>query len=100
GKSYVLDMPDEKWNHVEIEGGAWGKLALLTPSNSPDAVADPDQHDTEPLLAKTLFDRPRGQQHTTHEFATPITGQKVRFTNEELEWPIQEFPVYYVHPGK
>ncbi|WP_263379398.1 LamG domain-containing protein [Granulicella paludicola] len=100
GKSIVFHMPDEKWNHLEIEGGAWGRAALLTPSNDPGSAVNPDQYDTEPLLAKTLFDRPRGQQHTSHDFAIPLTGQLVRFTNEQIEWPIQELSAYYVHPGK
>ncbi|WP_255483921.1 LamG domain-containing protein [Granulicella sp. 5B5] len=99
GKSVTFYMPNEKWNHLEIQGGAYGTVALLTPSSGPDAVADPDQEDTEPLLAKTLFDRPKGEQLTTHEFAKPITGGKVRFTNTDYEWPIQEFSAYYVHPG-
>ena len=67
---------------------------------SPAAVADPDQHDTSPQLAKTLFERPEGQERTTHDFAEPITGEKVRFTNVKQEWPIGEFSAYYVHPGK
>ena len=101
GKSVTFYMPDERWNHLEIQGGAWGNVALLTPGNGdPNAVADSDQHDTSPMLARTLFDRPEGQELTTHDFAEPITGQKVRFTNAKQEWPIGEFSAYYVHPGK
>src|SRR6185437_10964929 len=62
-------------------------------------VADPDQHDPSPMLAKTLFEKPRDSQRTTFDLAQPITGEKVRFTNAEPEWPIQEFEAYYVHPG-
>jgi hypothetical protein len=100
GKSVTFYMPDEPWNHLEIEGGAWGNVALLTPgAGKPGAVADPDQHDTSPMLAKTLFERPKGQDHTSNQFAEPITGEKVRFTNVEQEWPIGEFGAYYVHLG-
>ncbi len=100
GKSVTFWMPDEPWNHIEIEGGAWGNVALLTPGNGdPKAVADPDQEDTEPLLARTLFERPKGQERTSNQFAEPVTGEKVRFTNVEQEWPIGEFGAYYVHPG-
>lgn len=100
GKSVTFWMPDEPWNHLEIEGGAWGKVDLLTPGNgNPKAVADPDQEDTEPLLAKTLFERPQGQERTSNQLAQPVTGEKVRFTNVEQEWPIGEFQAYYVHPG-
>jgi hypothetical protein len=100
GKSVTFWMPDEPWNHLEIEGGAWGNVALLTPGKGdPKAVADPDQEDTSPLLARTLFERPKGQERTSTTFAEPITGEKVRFTNVAQEWPIEEFGAYYVHPG-
>ena len=101
GKSVTFYMPDEPWNHLEIQGGAWGNVALLTPGEGkPGAVADPDQHYTSPQLARTLFERPEGQERTTHDFSSPITGEKVRFTNVKQEWPIGEFSAYYVHPGK
>ncbi len=101
GKSITFYMPDEPWNHLEIEGGAWGNVSLLTPGNGdPKAVADPDQHDTSPMLAKTLFERPKGQERTSNQFAQPITGEKVRFTNVEQEWPIGELSAYYVHDGR
>jgi hypothetical protein len=101
GKSVTFYMPNEPWNHLEIQGGAWGNVSLLTPgAGQPGAVADPDQHDTSPMLAKTLFERPSGQELTTHQFGQPITGEKVRFTNAEQEWPIGEFSAYYVHPGE
>jgi hypothetical protein len=100
GKSVTFYMPDEPWNHLEIEGGAWGDVSLLTSGEGkPGAVADPDQHDTSAMLAKTLFERPKGQERTTHDLAAPVVGEKVRFTNVEQEWPIEEFSAYYVHPG-
>jgi hypothetical protein len=100
GKSVTFYMPDEPWNHLEVEGGAWGNFALLTPgAGKPGAVADPDQHDPSPMLAKTLFDKPQGQQRATFDVAQPVTGEKVRFTNAVQEWPIAEFGAYYVHPG-
>jgi hypothetical protein len=101
GKSVTFYMPNEPWNHLEIEGGAWGNMSLLTPGNGdPKAVADPDQHDASPMLARTLFERPRGQERTSHQFAQPITGEKIRFTNVEQEWPIGELSAYYVHDGR
>jgi hypothetical protein len=100
GKSVTFYMPNEPWNHLEIEGGAWGNVALLTPGEGkPGAVADPDQHDTSPQLAKTLFERPKGQEHTSNQLPEAITGERVRFTNVEQEEPIGEFAAYYVHPG-
>ena len=100
GKSVTFYMPDEPWNHLEIEGGAWGDMSLLTPgAGIAGAVADPDQHDTSPQLAKSLFERPKGQERTSHQLAQPITGKRIRFTNVEQEWPIGELSAYYVHPG-
>ncbi len=101
GKSVTFYMPDEPWNHLEIQGGAWGNLSLLTlGEGKPGAIADPDQHDTSPQLVQTLFERPEGQERTTHDLTQPITGEKVRFTNVKQEWPIGEFSAYYIHPGK
>ncbi|MCU1320722.1 MAG: hypothetical protein JWM43_371 [Acidobacteriaceae bacterium] len=100
GKSVTFTLPDEPWNHLEIEGGAWGSVALLTPgAGKAGAVADPDQHDPSPMLAKTLFERPKGQERTSNQLSEAVTGEKVRFTNVEQEWPIGEFAAYYVHPG-
>ncbi len=100
GKSVTFYMPNEPWNHLEIAGGAWGRMDLLTPgAGKPGAVADPDQHDPSPMLAKNLFERPQSQERTSHQFAEPITGEKIRFTNVEQEWPIGELSAYYVHPG-
>ncbi len=101
GKSVTFYMPNEPWNHLEIQGGAWGNVSLLTPGEGrPGAIADPDQHDTSPQFAKTLFERPEGQERTTNDLTEPITGEKVRFTNVKQEWPIGEFSAYYVHPGE
>jgi hypothetical protein len=100
GKSVTFYLPDEPWNHIEIEGGAWGKVSLLSPgAGDPKAIADPDQEDTSPQLASPLFDRPKGQDHTSNQLNETITGKRIRFTNVEQEWPIGEFGVYYVHPG-
>ncbi len=100
GRSVTFYLPNEPWNHLEVQGGAWGKFDLQTPGNGdPRAVADPDQWDSSPQLAHTLFNRPEGQERTTHDIAQPITGQHVRFTNAKPEWPIGEFSAYYVHTG-
>jgi hypothetical protein len=100
GKSVTFYLPDEPWNHLEIQGGAWGPFTMLTPGNGdPKAVADPDQEDPTPQLSHPLFKRPAGQERTTHDFATPFTGGHVHFVNTEQWWPIGEFAAYYVHPG-
>ena len=100
GKSVTFYMPNEPWNHLEIQGGAWGKFDALTPGNGdPKAVADPDQEDVTPQLAHPLFERPKGQERSTFDLKQPITGERVRFTNAEQWWPIGEFAAYNVHPG-
>lgn len=100
GKQVTFYLPEEPWNHLEIEGGAWGRFDLLTPGNGdPKAIADPDQWDTTPQLANELFTKPKGPQRITFDLKEPLTGKRVRFTNAEQEWPIAEFSAYYVHPG-
>ena len=88
GIAVTFDMPNEPWNHLEIEGGAWGNMSLLAHDN--EKAADSE---------RTLFDRPKGQEATFHHFDSAITGQKLRFTNAEQEQPIGELSAYYVHPG-
>ena len=98
GKTVTFIMPDEPWNHLEFSGGAFGNMTLLTPDVSVDAVRRSGLDGTT-LPGKTLFERPSGQETTFHDFPTPITGGKLRFTNVEQETPIGEFSAYYVHPG-
>jgi hypothetical protein len=88
GKTVTFYMPDEPWNHLEIAGGAWGTMTLL-------------KHDLETARdsEEKLFERPKGQEVTYHNFDEPITGQKIRFVNVEQEEPIGELSAYYVHPG-
>jgi Concanavalin A-like lectin/glucanases superfamily len=98
GKTVTFLMPNEPWNHLEFSGGAFGKMDLLTPDVSEDAVRRAGL-DGKMLPAKSLFERPSGQETTFHDVAAPVTGGKLRFTNVEQETPIGEFSAYYVHPG-
>ena len=88
GKTITFDMPNEPWNHLEIEGGAWGAWTLL-------------YHDYEKAAdeERLLFHRPEGQEATFHDLATPVTGGKIRFTNVEQEQPLGEVSAYDVHLG-
>ncbi len=88
GKAVSFYMPHEPWNHLEIAGGAWGNMSLLSHDMEKGTDAE-----------RTLFERPKGQQITYHNFDQPIIGQKIRFTNVEQEQPIGELSAYYVHPG-
>ncbi len=98
GQTVTFLLPDEPWNHLEFNGGAFGNMTLLTPDVSEDAVRRSGLDGTT-LPGKTLFERPKGQETTFHDFAEPMTGGKLRFTNVEQETPIGEFAAYYVHPG-
>ena len=98
GKTVTFILPQEPWNHLEFNGGAFGNMTLLTPDVSEDAVRRSGLDGTT-LPGKTLFERPSGQETTFHDFSTPVTGGKLRFTNVEQETPIGEFSAYYVHAG-
>ncbi|HEY4330155.1 MAG TPA: LamG-like jellyroll fold domain-containing protein, partial [Phycisphaerae bacterium] len=89
GKAITFVMPQESWNHIEISGAAWGKMELLEPNAANDGPA-----------RSTLFRRPKWQEKTVHTFAAPITGGKIRFTNDEQEEPIGELAAYNVSPGR
>jgi hypothetical protein len=98
GKAVTFILPEEPWNHLEFNGGAFGNMTLLTPDVSEDAVRRSGL-DGKELPGKTLFERPSGQETTFHDLSSPVTGGKLRFTNVEQETPIGEFSAYYVHPG-
>ncbi len=83
------------WSSAAARSARW---TLLTPDVSEDDVRRAGL-DGKVLPAKTLFERPSGQETTFHDFATPVTGGKLRFVNVEQETPIGEFSAYYVHPG-
>src|ERR1700727_1479368 len=89
GKAITFYMPDEPWNHLEISGGAWGNMSLLS-----------QNMETRTAEERTLFERPQGQEKTFHQLDSPVIGQKLRFTNVEQEVPIGELSAYYVHPGR
>lgn len=89
GKSITFFMPDETWNHLEISGGAWGKMELV----NPDASASSSS-------VKLLFERSKGQEKTFHQLDTPLRGGQLRFTNVERETPIGELSAYDVDAGR
>ncbi len=98
GKTITFILPDEPWNHLEFSGGAFGDLALLTPDVSEQELRQ-SALAGKALPAKTLFERPQGQETTFHDIPAPVTGGKLRFTNVEQETPIGELSAYYVHAG-
>ena len=89
GKSVTFTMPEEKWNHLEISGAAFGQISLLTFDK--EHQKDSNRH---------LFNRPSGQEKTFHRLCEPVQGGKIRFVNEKQETPIGEFQAYNVTPGQ
>ena len=71
-------MPDEEWNHLELYGGAFGRL-------------DAD--------GTRIADKPRGTQKRVWRLDRTRRGGTLKFTNEVQETPIGEFDAYHVHAG-
>lgn len=86
GKTVSFTLPDEPWNHVEIAGAAFGSARLVAPGGATSGTP--------------LFDRPKGQERTSHRLPAPVRGQILEFTNVEQETPIGELGAYYVAAGR
>lgn len=84
GKTLTLTLPDEKWNHIEIEGAAYGDLTYAK-----DVKAAPVR----------IAERPEGQERTWNQFSVERTGGTLRFNNVAQETPIQEISAYDIHTG-
>jgi hypothetical protein len=82
GQSYTLSLPGERWNRLEINGPAYGRLNYMTSAGE----------------GAVLGDRPQGVERTTHVFAEH-TGGTIRFDNAKQETPIEEIGAYLVTPG-
>ncbi len=79
GKSYVLTLPDEPWNRIEITGAAHGRV-----------TAGQD----------LLFRREKGVERTSTQLASARRGGTIRFHNDVQETPIQEIAAYHVMAGE
>ncbi len=85
GKQVRFIMPDEKWNYLEIWGGAYGSVSL---SDNREGIGD-----------SLLYVRPKGQQKTFTKLDSEIKGHTIIFTNKVRETPIGEFDAFNIHPG-
>ncbi|MFL5296794.1 MAG: LamG-like jellyroll fold domain-containing protein [Phenylobacterium sp.] len=83
GKQLTLTLPKEPWNHLEIQGAAYGDLAWAADGGKPARLAT----------------RPKDQERTFNQFAEPRTGGVLTFTNVAQETPIQEIAAYNLAPG-
>ena len=93
GKAGTWFLPDEPWNHVEIQGAAYGRLSALNDGHVPEGSAQVE--DEGDLLAR----RRHGVERTTTRLTHDRTGGAVRFVNDDQETPIQEIGVYRVSAG-
>jgi len=83
GKTLTLTLPNEPWNHIELEGAAYGNLTWATDDKSkPTEIAT----------------RAKDQERTYNQFSDR-TGGVLRFNNIAQETPIQEISAYDIHPG-
>ncbi|HET9159510.1 MAG TPA: LamG-like jellyroll fold domain-containing protein, partial [Caulobacteraceae bacterium] len=82
GKALTLKLPNEPFNHVEIQGAAYGDLTWTA-----DGTA-----------AVKLASRPKDQERTFTSFDRR-TGGTLTFTNKVQETPIQEIAAYDVGAG-
>ena len=84
GQSIEFTMPEEKWNHLEIWGKAWGQLTA----------------EKEHKRDSTFSVRTQNQIKSVHRLNETHFGGKVRFDNAIIEEPIGSFDAYYVSAGK
>ena len=84
GQSVEFTLPEEKWNHVEIWGKAWGQMTYESPHNRDF----------------TFGVRTQNQIKSVHNTKEVQTGGKIRFDNAMIEEPIGSFDAYYVSAGR
>ncbi|WP_372782821.1 LamG-like jellyroll fold domain-containing protein [Phenylobacterium sp.] len=78
GKRLTLTLPDEPWNHLEIQGAAYGDLTWG---------------------AGKIANRAQGQERTFNQFTDERRAGTLTFTNIAQETPIQEIAAYDLGAG-
>jgi hypothetical protein len=81
GKALTLTLPKEPWNHLEIQGAAYGDLTYAAGAGGKIAT------------------RAKDQERTFHQFKDERTGGTLTFTNVAQETPIQEITAYDLGAG-
>ena len=84
GKRLDLQLPDEPFNHIELQGAAYGALTYGPPGSR--------------TAESPLAQRPQGEERSAYGFAER-RGGRLAFTNIAQETPIQEIAAYDVGPG-
>ncbi len=87
GKALTLTLPKEPWNHLEIQGAAYGELTYAPPGAAPSD------------LGGKLVARAKDQERTFNQFTDERTGGVLTFTNIAQETPIQEIAAYDLGAG-
>lgn len=84
GKTLTLTLPKEPWNHIELQGAAYGNLTYVaTEKGNPAEIAT----------------RAKDQERSYWQFPEERNGGVLRFNNIAQETPIQEIAAYDIHPG-
>jgi hypothetical protein len=83
GKQLTLSLPNEPWNHLEIQGAAYGDLSWSAAGTA----------------AVKLATRPQGQERTFDQFTDERGPGTLTFTNVAQETPIQEIAAYDLGAG-
>ena len=78
GKQLTLTLPDEPWNHLEIQGAAYGDLSWG---------------------GGKIASRAQGQERTFNQFTDERRAGVLTFTNVAQETPIQEIAAYDLGAG-
>jgi hypothetical protein len=86
GIAVRFNMPEEPWNYLEMQGAAYGTMALSEKKDGSDSTV--------------IFNRPKDQERTFHKFEKEITGKTLVFTNVAQETPLGEISAYDIRPGK
>ncbi len=83
GQTVRFTVPEEKWNHIEIWGKAWGQITL--------------EDDSKPDF--TFGVRRQDQVKSVHHLSETKKGGIIRFDNALIEEPIGSFEVYNIEGG-
>ncbi len=82
GKAVTFMLPNEPWNHLEVQGTAEGTFTFIPAKGA----------------ERPLATRPVGLERSIIDFAAH-TGGQLRFDNVTQENPLQEVAAYDVTPG-
>ncbi|GAA0535790.1 hypothetical protein FHS83_003238 [Rhizomicrobium palustre] len=84
GKTLTLTLPNEPWNHIELQGAAYGNLTYAAkPGEKPVEIAT----------------RAKDQERSYWTFDQERKGGVLSFNNIAQETPIQEIAAYNIQAG-